>query len=483
MEKLNRGWSTLVSVGMVVYGVAVIWQQMFGLRYYSHFTPDVGALVVAVPLAAVGIAALVLELLRQPDDPRPHLMQEAVESFARAWRLFWRTIWLKWVFGSLAAISIVGGIIRGAVQYWMMAERFPNGLPQAAGPWDMPIAQEVFRGLPFWSRWSLFELVPRVTVAGEATILPIVVIVLLFWLLPRVMRLRSDPECAGKVGFFTACAVLLACISALSSVEFVVTTVDYISFFRQMNSPRASAVGRGPAQSPGAAQASTAVADRGRTIIGYPDGTFGGRRAMSRYDNVPHRLTAMGAMLIGDAIFCAMLMGGLIGGLTRMRKGEAVNRDSFVKDSMLCFEALLGVYLVYWVLWNLPLTLSLVRAPGVLLWIPVPIFALLMIYAPFAPVTQRLGFTGALHYSTRTWRNTFWATLRLVAVGAFVYTLSKAPSYVLTVVIDRTSWAVIALSPIYALIGVGATTLIMLAVWEFYSTNVLQPEHALEERG
>jgi len=443
MEKLNRNWATLVSAGMAAYGVAVIWQQMLERQRHLYFRPDIGSLVVAVLIGGIGVAALIFELMRQPDDSRPHLLGAAVESFAHAWRVFWQTKWLMWVFGSLAAISVVGGIIQGAVQYWMMAARSPNGSSESTGSNAMPMAQEILRGLPYWGRWALSELVPRVSVAGETTILSVVVIALLFWLLPRVARLRGDPACAGKVGFFTACAVLLACISALSSVDYVVTTMRFISFCHQPSTAGAASM---------------------------------------LQPSVPHRLAVLGATVIGDAIFCAMLMGGIIGGLMRSRNGDAVSLDSFLRDSVLYFEPLVGIYIVYWALAELPFMLAIAQAPAAMLWLPVPFLALLLLYAPFAPVTRGVGFAGALEHSIKSWRSAFWPTVRLVAVGSFVYALSRAPVYS-TAFLTKTSWITIVLSPIYAFIGVAIRALITLAVWEFYSKNVLQTEHALEERG
>lgn len=443
MKKLNRTWATLVSAGMAAYGVAVIWEQMLERQRYIRFTPDIGSLLVAVLIGGIGIAALIFELQRQPGDRRPHLLGAAVESFARAWRLFWKTKWLIWVFGSLAAIGVVGGIIQGATQYWMMAARFSNGSSESTGSSGMPVAQQILSGLPLWGRWALSELVPRVSVAGETTILPLVVIALLFWLLPRVARLRGDPACAGKVGFFTACAVLLACISALSSVDSAVTTMRFISFCHQPSTAGAASM---------------------------------------LQPSVWHRLDIMAAALIGDAIFCAMLMGGIVGGLVRSRKGDAVSPDSFLRDSVLYFEPLTWIYIVYWALAQLPHTLAIVQAPAAMFWLPVPILALLLLYAPFAPVTRRAGFAGALEHSIKSWRSAFWATVRLVAVGSFVFALSRVPVYSLGF-LTKASWLTIPLSPVYALIGVAIRALITLAVWEFYSANVLQPEHALEERG
>ena len=318
--------------------------------------------------------------------------------------------------------------------------------------------------------------------------LAVVVMVSLFWILPRVARLRREPDYSGKVGFFGFCLVLLAlaCLFLMSAYVLQVRSV-LVSRSEGRSSWVASSRGSASRYLTGPLRAQTArraaSSPSAPAIVQSEDRPLSIRAYWFPNQNV---INVVGA--IADIILCAALVGGILGGLFRSRKGEEISRDTFLRDSVRHFEPLAAVYLLFWSLTGfLPMLLFLRTAPWPKWCLPIlgmlSILSILLMYAPFGVVTQGLGLAGAIRHSLRVWKSTLWGTTRLIAVGSLFFVLSRALNYALPEIVVRTSWLAILRSPIHALISVAAQALITLAVWEFYSANVLQPEDALEERG
>lgn len=471
METRNRLWPTLIAVGMLAYGGGVIWSVARRVYHVASFdwslaSFDWSVLVAAALFAGVGGTVLIFELLRQPDDERPHMLGSAYEAFAAAWRRLWGTKWLRWVYGSVAAVALASALVQAVLSYLIRNLRFPNGPPSG---YSLSVAGwlgDMWFGLPNWSRGAIERLVPRISV-NAPLVLAVAIVLVSILILPRLARLRREPECSGKVGFYTACLILLVCANVVTTAYTITETRRMLIELAPTSSAGVSSSGRGP------------VANAKGTVFTYPSGTFGGRRAQSRYPYDSEWIAVVG--VVGETIFCAMMMGGLLGLLMRSRKGEGVNRGTFLSDSVRFFEPLAAIYLVFFLqqtlpflLWRTPPLLHYViyAACIVLAYVVVP----LLMYAPVCAVSRNLGFGGAMRHSLDAWRSLFWPSVRLVAVGAFVYTLSRAFTMGIMLLHRGVTWLTMPTSALYALVGIAVQALITLAVWEFYQSNVGAPE-------
>lgn len=441
MDTRNRLWPTLIGVGMVVYGVAAIWSIVAQHRVFLHEWIDWPVVITAALLVGVGGVALVLELLRQPDDERPHMLGSAFEAFVLAWRRLWGTKWLLWVYGSVAGVCVAGALVQQAFALAVALQRqAQEGQVHAqGGTYD---GTRVISTLPFFARGAFGDFVQAIPSSLSPLVTAVVLVGLAIWILPRLSRLSGEPGCQGKTGFFAVC-VVLAVLSAIAAAW------GYVVSWQQIFGATA----------------------------GPPRSRF----------SLP--LVELSAIVL-LAITTAVLMGGIIGALVRRSNGEA--KGTFLADAVRYFQPLAGFYLL------VNLALALPYIPYVIVsgrvypssaWAVIElihtVFGLvllllpLLMFAPFGIVTRGLSTMQSIGHSFGVWKQTWRQSIALVGVGASLFIVSRAPGYVVTPsTVPATSWLTIPLAAVFALLGVLAHALIILAVWEFYQANVTVQEPA-----
>lgn len=476
METRNRLWPTLIAAVMVTYGVAAIWSAINTWQLYTYKSLDFEAIFVSLLLIGVGGVALIYELLRQPDDPRPHILGPAFESFTLAWLKLWGTKWLLWVYGSLAAIAVAGAAYQGIVSFFLTMRRQSQGFPDNA---TTPLwYARLLSNLPNWSHNALDKLVPRTSMVGIEPVLVVVAIVLLFWVLLRWSKLRNEPECSGKVGFFAFCLILLACASAL--IFFY--NVAIVSQIFASSSQEVTSSSSGPAARGNSTASHVVKPPKGNHVrIGYPTGKFGGKREPTKSAQAILMIVSIATATIIGGIFFS----GLFGSLVRDRQGDKISRETFLIDSVRFFEPMAAIQLLIYLLLEIPILLFILFMPLALplnsILAPVRVLVLLLIYAPFGVVAENLGFSAAIRHSLCAWKNTCWGTIRLLAVGSLLLIIFKGITMESYGVVIRTYWQIpmgLLLSPI----SVAVQALITLALWEFYSVNVISRDNLMINR-
>jgi len=454
MRTRKDWWLTLISVGMVTCGVAAVW-SLVGQRSHVY---DAVPFVISALIAVVGAISLLKEITRQPGDDSPCLLAPSIEPYVLAWRRLWNTRWLLGVYGCVAGVSIVGSLFNQICWHlWYSRMTWPYGTAGSGGALDSAAPLERFlvllHSLPQWvHRGGLDKFVPRISTMGAIPVMPIAILLVVLWALSRLPHLSREPEYSGNTHFFGACLVLLLCACA-------VTTVMWFQDIRAVwETVSKAAAPAGPA-----------------TLAQLQDVVFPGRRQLSPwYPNL--------AGIVIGIIVNAVFMGAVIGSLARSRRGHNDVKATFLGDAVRYFIPLAGIYLVFW----LPALLGLTGLwlPG-FYW-PASLLFVLLMYAPMGVVTQNLGFFAAIRHNLRVWKDIAWRTILLIATGSFLSVLVMGPVDVIDMMIHlsfpKGSWPPVLMGQVFAVVGIAISALIFLAVWEFYSAQVLERRDSLQEQ-
>jgi hypothetical protein len=433
MGERNRWWAVLIALGMVAYGGAVLWPLFSSQdRRVSQWDP----VIVAILIAGVGAYALVMELKYQPEDRARSFLWEAIQPYAAAWSKLWRTKWLLWIYGTVVVVVATGNVFGSAIFAWLRRGQSATYGDVSQLGFAARVLNDAWMSLPFWSWGVLHKFFPTIVRASWDPVFDVVALLLALSILPAVLRLRRDPEYAKKAGFFALCLAVFGVACLVSGAVWMQGVCHYADRVRLP-------------------QASTA-----------------------------QMFTNAIAQIAAGTIFSAVLIGGILGSLFRDKKGDAVDRSTFLADAVKHFEPMAGIILIC----ALPALLSfLTRIPylqvfGFVYAVLGTLLAPLLMFAPFAVAVQGANCWDAILRSVQVWKTTVWRTIPLIAIGAFFFALVSAPRWMLQFAVSKVSWLHVGMEPVYTLFSVVPNALILLAVWEFYSANVPQPEHALDEQ-
>lgn len=440
MGNRNRWWLTLIGVGMVAYGVVVVWHQVLESRLYSHVQLDCQALIPALLIGVVGAIALVLELLRQPDDPRPNLLAPAIEPYLAAWRRLWTTRWLLWVYGSIAAIAAGGVLAQQLMTLRYMPRQFEH-VTSRPPTINMISLLSMLSGL---AKRAFEHFVPRVGLIYSAPDYAIAAVIIVLFVLPSVIRLLRQPEYEGRMGFFAFCMVLAALSCAAAAYS-------WMTFW-------------------------------GRFVLAG----VGARSEDARFTLVYMEI----AGLVASIVLSAALTAGVLGSLARSRNGDQDIKRTFLSDAVRFFATLTGFCLII-ELATAAVYLPYYAGPGarpssLSMWSPIlrTLFStafLLLIFAPFGIVTRSMNLIQSIRHSFRVWKQTWKRTIVLIALGSFLCAIALIPGRLIPLLVERSSWILTPWAALSTVISVAISALILLATWEFYTANAQEPVGAVDE--
>jgi hypothetical protein len=444
MGERNRWWVIPISLAMVAYGGAVLWSLFVPI---FSVLQNIDRLVVALLIVVIGAYAFVMEMIREPEDKTPSLVGQAVEPYLSAWSRLWRTKWLLWVDGCIAALLAISN----AASTFMVYRYFHAGLEGNAGG---SAPKVVFTAFSFSVllqnslQHAYSSFVPTIHVFYGMPLYTVVVFCLAWWALPRVWRLSDDPEYRVRASVFSICAV----VAALSGIW---VAVLWLMSERWLWMPPA-------------ARATTNEAQR---LLPY----------------------AMIVTMIEIVAICAALIGGVIGSLARNSKGEECTRPTFLADSVRYFVPLALLYLVIDAVYAVPQLMmyagngpartgssQIVFQVALSLYGLIGLACLLLMFAPFGIVTRKLGMPESVARSFNVWKRLWKRVGAFIASGTCIAGLVMLPIRLPSVMLSpmkESLWAV----PLAILVSVAETfvgVLILLAVWEFYQANVIDSESA-----
>lgn len=426
MRERNVWWALAISLGMCAYGGAAIVSQL------SHPWGDsgerLGWLLAPLLIGLVGLVGLAFAIAWQPEEKPPLRFSPLFSFYAHGWRKLWKTEWLLWMYGIVAAVSVVGSAL-GAVftRYYFHAEllSMEGNIPQADPKEWLFFA--AWRSLPHWPGRALDRFFPSVSGRGLELVTLLVVVGLAIWAIPKILKLRGEPGRSDKVTFYVLSLVVLA----IGCAAKVMVGISH--------------------------------------IVRSPSGAY----PITRAEGVAN----VGADIAVGTIMGAMLVGGAIGSLFRASRNEGVSRHSFLSDSVYYYERMAGLYLICLapaLLWEIPFLLNKTM-PFYIGALVDPVIKLLLMFAPFAVVADDISVKAAILNSLHLWRKHFPFIISLVATGAFFVSLISAPSHILRAVLTMRSWIFTAWQPVHALLLTAASALILLAVWEFHQAIRNEP--------
>ena len=436
MDNRNRWWLTLIALGMVAYPVLVIWAECAQTKLFPHRAMDWLLLFPAVLMGTVGGLALVRELVRQPDDPAPHVLAPAMDKFVSAWRIFWNTRWLLWLYGVLGVVVVSGRLLHDTVMHFYMIQRFGD-VAQRSFP--VTIDRDLLQATPMMVRGAFERFIPMVPSITTGLSYLLVALLLVLWVLPRVIiQTRGD----SNRGFFAFCITIAAL--GCGAVAY-----DYARTYRSL-----FAAGSG----------ATPLLESKLALL-------------SLY------IVGLMAALIVDAA----LVGGILGSLLRMKNGETPASQTFWQDSVRFFLPLIGIYLIFEAIyvvqvvpgmimsmhnvearsWAMP---SYIHALEAILPI-VSLLAMPLLFAPFGTVTKSMSLGQSVSHSFDVWKRNWRQAFPLIGLGSFFFVISKF-IYLLPTARTTRSWIPVPISALASLIGVFMSAWILLAVWEFYTSDV-----------
>lgn len=438
MNGQNRWWVMAIGLCMAAFGINVVYGQI--VQWQLQARPNIlwAAVLPAALIAVVGAVTLMIELLREADDPRPSLLGQALEPFVSAWLRLWTTKWLLWVYGSVAAVGVVGEIVQQILMLRYRHQVVPQEQPYVPVDVSKLLAQ-----LPVLAHRAFEKFIPMFPSVTAPALVPIAVLVLAVWVLPRVIRLSREPRCEGKTAFFAFCVVLAVLSCGAVALAWVYGWRDTFLL-----------VGR-------------------NHRLAQPD-----QRFVLLYREV--------AAIAAGVITSGALMGGILGSLARSKSREQNVKPTFLADAVRYFLPLAGFYLIVDLALTAPYIPYYVTPRGVtpfVGWLPmittlVSAGLLLLMFAPFGIVARGLGVMPSIRHSCCVWKQTWRQAITLVVLGSFLRAIAMAPCQLLPLLFAKNSWLMVPVAAVDTLIGVAIRALITLALWEFYSANVRQQEHA-----
>ena len=437
MNNRNRWWLTLIALGMVAYCILVLWGQYIDLKIMQHPNIQWVSIIVAVLMGIVGGTALVKELLRQPEDRAPHVLAPAMDNFVSAWRVFWHTNWLLWLYGVFTVVILSGRVLHEVMmRFYMRSIDANQSMPHIWHITLESVTSQLAQSLPS----ALDHFVPMAPSITTGLSYLLVALLLVLWVLPKVItEVRGD----SNRGFFAFCITIAAL--GCGAVAY-----DYARLYRSVFS-----------------------AGTGASLL--PESKF---TLLS--------LDIVGFIVV--VIIDAALIGGILGSLSRMKRGETPASRTFWQDSVRFSLPLIGIYLIIELLYMVQVVPGIMTSmyvidrtkPG-----PMPsyintldavlpivsLFAMPLLFAPFGIVTRSMSLLQSVGHSFGIWKRNWQQVFVLIALGSFIYCISRL-THLIPIFETSTSWGPVPMGAISAIIATFMGAWILLAVWEFYASSV-----------
>ncbi|MDO8587850.1 MAG: hypothetical protein Q7T82_12525 [Armatimonadota bacterium] len=414
------------------------------------------------PAQLILLAAIFLiGLVRMPPSPwdrKPLSLSAIANVYAGAWRQLWRHRWILWIFGGVVVISLVGFL---AANYPFTA-RFAterNRLVAAqVGSAEEAGRRVVERALsaPISAVLSFFPTVERPSSAGGFLAHSVVFMIGAIWLLRKLKRMRLEPAQASGAQWLQIGLIPIAvCFLGLGLVLERALIGSYL--------------------------ATVPVSPRTYTIPGMPGmrngppniGVFGGPRAWTNLE-----VALPWAEGIYYLILSGLLIAGLAGSLKRLKLGQSVTVESFVKDVALHSKPVVAAYLVtggVGLIFSLPMyapmvfgrTISTAMMSLSAFWLVVP---LLFMLVPYAAVARNVGAWQGIKSGLRDILANAWGSATFVALGI---TLLSIPLILHGLLrhslrywygIPQSIGVAVISAVVYAVIG----AFMAVAVWDYY---------------
>jgi hypothetical protein len=388
-------------------------------------------------MGIVGGIALVRELLRQPDDPAPHLLAPAMDKFVSAWRIFRNTRWLLWLYGVLGVIVDSGRAVQGIIQHLYALQRFGSVTMPNGGPTDLAMLSAV----PMMVRGTFARFIPMAPSVTDGLSYLLMALVLLLWVLPRVIPVPRSSDRTDNRAFFASCIAIAALACAATAYAYVGITRAILS-----------------ASNPAPAFVSK-FAQLFLFIVG----------------------------LIATIILDSAMVGGVLGSLLRNKRGERVTSESFWADAQRYFLPLVAIYMIFELFYTIPGIPPLIASlymyqnrtwplPGYFNQLEtalslIPVLAVLLMFAPFGIVTKSMSLGQSIRHSVGVWIGRWRQVFPLIALGSFFHVISRF-TYLMPTERTTRSWLPVPVAAVAGILGTFMSAWILLAVWEFYTSDV-----------
>ncbi len=440
MEQRFKAWGLPVCLFMVAYGVAGVW-----LSYNPKWLANsLTAMVLPVIVGMIGLVYLVGEVSRQPDQPSTNPLGGLLGIYVGAWHNFWQTPWILKVYACIALVSTISAV-QGVTSVLIVRRLFPSTIGQS--PFPLGLFEAASSAFSSAQSSSLSAVIPHIGLnfsGAEGFVCAVIVLISSFWIDKRLAILARTPENSRGVAF---ARVLVYPVAVFSAIFVVVWSVEFYRLWVQ--------VSRGD-MPPRGIQWGTVISD-----------------AFS-------------------AVVSSALIAGIVGGLRRIKNGDA-GLGGFFTDAMCYFGPMLGIYLVcalagvipqlagqwlsaaprsetlslspfYWAAWayRIILTYSLI----------------LVAFAPFEAVVHESGIWQAMKNSARLWSRNLGLTVSFVALGCAMITLPRMAFLVAYSFAGKTSWFVVPIGALTGVVWVMCHALMILALWEFYAREVVSGSEA-----
>lgn len=436
-----------VNVWMIGFGIAGLWLVR---------SEPVPAVVFAV-VVLVGLLRLPVSLFYEPGEGARRNLNDLARLYLGAWKQLWRQRWILWIFGLVALLVILGGLIAD----YSAAVLLSDQLDELRAEWSrgpvgsvtsMPIGDRLRLMLPGSLASSSMTVVGRF-VPGTGFRLhplgtPLFALLLLAsagWLNGRLKSLAREPEYAREARFIRTLIVPLAVVSVALAV---VLPREHWLMLREM----------------------------------AKDG--------ARPYSVPVLVLSVGGLALLSLVVNGALIGALAGSLRRVAQSDRVTGDTFFRDSVRYFRPVAGVYLVLALIAApiaiptllLPMGTTVVWSPSLTsLWMSLPriwgLVSLIFMFVVYAPVIRGTGAWGSIRQGLADWFSHIGEVVSFIALG---FTFLMVP----VVVLDLSErllginvwpspfaaghWVRFAMSAVEALLVALLTAFMAVAVWEFY---------------
>lgn len=426
-----------INLWMIVFGVAAIGLIIVDYRSFVYSDTRfalITALVIQAVIVLIGVLWLPVPILGKEDVKKTPSLSDLAMVYLDACKQLWQRKWLLRLFGIIAALNLMGGLIETIIStHYLAARAAEMGYLKPTPLQHLP--HLLASRLPHVTVNSLNWFFPRSglsTSTGGIMVIAAALLLTLPWLYSRLARLRKE-EAYSKDAQFLQSALVSCGIIALAVLAVV---------------PRSFILG---------------LQDIAKGVNRFPDPMYA-------------FVVASSVWMLVQATLNASIVSGTVGLLKQEQ--EEVTFDSFLKASVRYFKPIAGLYLL------MALILYALEIPQIKMMFskasyhPMQLFAaldtlvtvvtLLLMLVPFAIVGRNLGTWQGIKLGVRQWLANAGRVISLIALGITflvpILLLESIPNWL----IGPTRWFHISLMPFYVAIDTLLVAVMFLAVWEFY---------------
>ncbi len=411
-----------VNIWMIVFAVLGLWLTVIGQdRTYTAVT-----LITLGLIVIVAIWRLPMSLYYQDGDNALTLYSLG-RVYLNAWNQLCRQKWIWWLFGTLAVANAAGALIEvGMGRAYLKAN---------------PIDTNGIMGLLMNHGTSPLSYLARV--------LP--------WELPGLLTSAPDrffPQIGYKVNppacIFIALAVMALIPCIYRRLGIISRDSEYMRparLLRSMLIPLAVVL---CALVVGLAISSSHM---------YASLASNGLHPFSRFDRMVWYAWAIIMGLLIQPAFTA----GVIGSLDRVQKHQAVDTDTLLKDVLRYFAPMVGVYAVIWIASVVAVFIPIVKA-----YMIYRLATVFLMFVPYAVVIHGTGVWKSFHRGVGDLFAHLGDGVSFIALGVTFITPGMILGKMIGKLASMTSIMCYVTSVVAAVINVGLTAFVLVAVWEFY---------------